>query len=419
MSLLDFTMQKDGQLPKIVLEVVTLESPISGVPGALAKIVSSNIIDSFLNYEFNSSILVPIDQFSFSFAMPAAFTDEGSATAFNTVVREGDIIKLSVNDDKIATGMVDTVDIEVSADRGEIITIHGRDLIGQLEDQDAVTVSLINGVLTSANPIYFENVRDVSTVINTLLKGTRIPALILQDVPAIPQVGFIFATEPMETKLAALQRFLEPLNVIFWSNEEGQLIVGKPSMNILNIIQGNFFCMKSQRDSNVLDMKATFSANQIPNVILPIYAGQQPAIQALQQNSVLNNAPGPDRLRRLGSVVQKVVTVADPKGGSVQDASEVNAIIGAGGSILQKYAEREIARQNQKELIVQVTIPGHVNESGDVYRVNTCYYIEFEQAAIREKMYCYEVHYVLDDSRGAMTRLSFCRTKTIVADGLL
>lgn len=421
MSLLE-TMQNDGQLPKISLEILSLEdaNAPAGIPGSLLKVVASTNIEFFLGYEFNSNVLVPVDQFNFSFAAPSSFTEDGDLIPVTEVFREGDIVYISIDDEKLACGRIDSVDIEVTADRGEIVTIHGRDFIGMLEDQDAISVSFNSqGVINSAKPIYAENVRDINVVLKQILEGTRIPGTVVKNSLNVPPEGFLFATEPTETKLAALQRFLEPFNVIFWANEEGQLVIGKPDMQGGATNEGDLYCIKSRRESNVLDIKATYSSSQIANVIIPIYSGNEKALQAFTQNAVLNNAPGPDRLRRLGSVMQKVVTVSNPNGADAQSLSQVNdvALNGRDNSTLSKYANREMARQNQKEIIVQVTVPGHINENGNAYRANTKYFIRFEQADIDETMYCFEANYMLDDQRGAMTRLSFCRLKTICAEG--
>lgn len=383
---------RGGRFPPIELRIKRLGKDLS-IPGVG--------LENFLSYKFDSSMLIPSDSFDFAFAAP----DE--RRTFRDYFQEGDIVQLFANNRQLATGLIDQTEIEVDNQWGEKVSIVGRDLLGQLEDQDAVSVE--------SNPFYASRAT-CQQVFRLVQQNTRLQRLRTQDAP---KKGYLFATEPGETKMTALQRYMEPLNILAWSDPDGTLVMGRP-----NMAQGPIatLCLeRSNRRSNVLDMKATFAAATVPNLIVPIWVGQEQVQTRIAKEQILRNtAAGAARLLNLGHFLPKVVLVSNPTGTSAQELSEVNQLEvvrdAAGGNILRAYAKREAARQNLRELQVQVVVPGHFNELGDPYRVDTCYQISFDRANIVEKMYLYHVQYELTVENGQRTRLFFTRVNTIVAD---
>ena len=75
-----------------------------------------------------------------------------------------------------------------------------------------------------------------------------------------------------------------------------------------------------------------------------------------------------------------------------------------------------MARQNQKEIIVQAVVPGHLNEKGEPYVIDTIYHIEYDRGGISKPMYLFQTEYVMDESSGQRTNLFFCNLGTIVSD---
>lgn len=382
---LERQVEQSGRLPPVAL----LLTPLDG-----SKPV---FLDRFLNYSFSSSILIPVDTFSFGFVAP------DDTRPLNRIMREGDVVSLIANGNSLATGIVDQTEVETDADFGEKCQLNGRDLMGQLEDHSMVSID--------SAPIY-GNSYTISSVINKIIENTRIPGLITQQAPA---AAYLFAGEPTESKLSALQRFLDPLNCLAWCAGNGKIIVGRP-----NMAQGpkaTLMLSKEKRISNVTDIKVIRSAAQIPNMVVPIWNGQENVQDRIgKQQVVVNPASGPARLLKLGHRLPRAVAYSAPNGDAPQDLSGINAIKTAGSNLLQAVAKREIARSNQKEVVVQVVVPGHFNELGEPYQVDTVYKVEYDRGDVNEKMYLFQVEYSFSEESGQKTSLYFCRLGTIVSD---
>lgn len=377
-------LARTGRMPPVSLVIKPLDN-------------SPNItLDRFLSYSFSSSILIPVDTFNFNFVSP-------DGPALNTMIKDGDIVVLSANNVQLASGIIDQTDIETDADFGEKGSITGRDLMSQLEDNDAISLD--------SKPL-FANALSVQNGVKSLLQNTRITQIELRSTP---NSQYLLATEPGESKLSALQRFLEPLNCLSWMGAAGQIIVGKPNMEQKE--KGKLILNKAKRQSNVLSMKAMRSSTQIPNVIVPVWSGQEIVTDRVPpQQRLYNAAYGPQRLFKLGHRLAKTVVVSAPNATDPQGLAGVNSLKAGGANILQAYAKREIARQNQKELIVQAVVPGHFNELGEPYVTDTVYRIEYDRAQIDENMYLFQVDYQLDEESGQKTNLFFCKLGTIVSD---
>lgn len=374
----------NGRFPPVTLTIKPLDN-------------SPNIVlDRFLSYQFSQSILIPVDTFSFSFVAP-------DGPPLNEIIKEGDICVLSANNVQIATGLIDTTDVETDGEFGEKGSVSGRDLMAQLEDQDAISID--------SKPLFAQKV-SVQNGVSALLKDTRITQLELRGAPS---ANYLLATEPGESKLAALQRFIEPLNCVAWTGPNGRLIVGKPDMAQQE--RGRLILSKTKRISNVLHMKAIRSSSQIPNVIIPVWSGQETVTDRVPvQQRLYNAAYGPSRLFKLGHRLPKSCVVSAPNATDPQGLAGVNSLKAGGANILQSYAKREMARNNQKELVVQAVVPGHFNELGEPYLTDTVYHIEYDRGGVDENMYLFQVDYSLDESGGQKTSLYFCRLGTIVSD---
>lgn len=388
MTVLNDYLKVNGQFPRVNLRIIPLDNT--------REILE---ITEFLSYSFQSSILVPVDTFTFTFTSP------GSTGSFLDYVQEGDIVELQCNDQIISTGIVDMVDIDTSVEAGEIVTVTGRDLMAQLEDQNAISVK--------DEPIY-SNRFPVKSVAGTLIKSTKIRGLKLQDSVS---GSWLFATEPNESKLAALQRYLEPLNLLAWMSPEGSLIIGKPNMSQEPL--GELVMSKETRNTtNVMQMKASYASSQIPNIIVPIWTGQENVQGRVPPSQrLLNTATGPSRLRKQNFLVPRAIVVSTPQGSDPQSLADINTITKAGGSnILQAYAKREIARANVNELLVQVVTAGHLNDEMIPFQADQVYMIRYPRASVSEKMYLMGVQYSCDAKSGPKTTLTFCKLGRIVAD---
>lgn len=389
-------LETAGRLPPVALKITPLDPAIE-----------PTFLDRALNYKFDSSILVPVDQFSFSVASP------DSVLPIPQIIHDGDVISLYANNVPICTGIIDSTEVEVDREFGEKVSIDGRNLLSQLEDQDAVSID--------STQIWGNNLT-VDGVMQILLNSTRVPKDILK--PDAPKKAYLFATEPGEKKLQALLRYLEPLNCLVWLNPQGKVVIGRPSQ--FDPPSGLIFCSRTKRDANVLDIRAHRSSATIPNMILPIWSGQESVQAAVGKEQVLlNKAKGPDRLRRLGHHLPRAVVVSNPRSAdpqefpdvtNIQVANQAQNVNKAGGSnLLQAYGKKEIARANKDELIVTAVVPGHYNENGMPYLIDQTYKVQFDRGDVDEIMYLFQVSYEMSEE-GQKTTLYLCRQNTLVSD---
>lgn len=383
-ALLDY-IKKNGRSPQVGLTIKPLD-------------LNRDLINltQFLSYSFSASVLIPVDAFSFSFTMP------NLKGPIDHYVREGDITEVTAGGTVIGTGVIDVVEIETTMDGGDVVHIHGRNLLGQLEDQS--TVNALDSPL-------WANKTSVESAVGALIQNTRIKGLIKQGTPS---GSFLFSTEPGESKLSALQRFVEPINCIIWGDANGYLIVGRPNMGQSPV--GVLTCDRDGRTSNVLSMKAIRSSTQIPNVFIPVWSGQEIATTRVAPSQrVLNPAEGPKRLRLANHNVQRCIVVSTPSGSDPQSLSDVNAITVGGSNILQSYALREIARANIQELVVQANVKSHFNDDMVPLLPDQVYSVNYSRAGVQEKLYIYEVEYTMDPRTGPRTSINMCRLGRIVA----
>ncbi len=375
-----------GRFPPVTLRI----KPLDGSYPAIS-------LQNFLSYQFDSSMLVPVDSFSFSFAAP------DDLKISSDYFREGDICELYANEIQLATGLIDQVEVEIDPEFGEKITVSGRDLMGQLEDQDIVS-------LDSAT--VFANQATVQQVYQLLVANTRIQNLRTQDAPVAAK---LFATEPGESKLSALARFMEPLNIIAWMDPGPTLVIGRP--NMAQPPKGTFVIDRQNRRSNCIGMKTVFAAATVPNIIVPIWVGQENVQNRVGvEQGIKNLAEGPARLLGLNHRLPKSVIVSNPQGSTAAALSTVNAFTSGYTNVLRAYAQREMARQNTKEVNVQVAMPGHLDGDGNPFKVDSTYTINFDRAfKVPLEMYCYQVQYTMSLDQGQRTNLFFTKKGTIVS----
>lgn len=358
------------------------------------------VVDNFLSYNFNTSMLIPVDNFSYTFSAP------GDDRPFTDYALEGDIVTLTANNTLIGTGIVDQIEIECDGDTGERVTINGRNLLGQLEDQSAVSLNM--------SPIY-ASMMPVIEAIEQLLQGTRLPKKVVNQDSS--EFTTLIATEAGETKLSAILRILEPVNSLVWAGPDGTLIVGKPDFS--QGVTGKLMLNKKKRTSNVLSMRAVRSATSIPSRYVACWTALEESVQnRLQKNRIYSNtAEGPARLFREGhtntkTVVSSITTGADAAG--ADNASRIIYSEKKGTTVLDQMIFRQMAKDNFNELLVTCVMAGHCDENGYPFIPDSVYNIEYDRAGIQENMYLYSVEYQGNDQRGQWTILNFCKLGTIV-----
>lgn len=400
-ALLDY-IQANGRTPPVTLSIFALED-----------INSERQFDQFVSYKFGSSILVPVDTFECEVYYRRI---DGQRKP-----REGDVFVLRANGQAISTGIVDQLSMKTLARGGTTLHIVGRDLLGQWEDQDSVSLD---------SSILYSNNYTVDQVVRALANNTRIDPNRLEKRDA-PKQPYLAATQPGESKISSMQRYCQALDIYFWMSGDGRLIVGRPDMyGIRSGNKGTWFCLEDGRKSNVTAIGSTRASTQIPNIMLPIWTGQENVqSRTLPQKPLYNRAEGPARLRSYGHRVPKAVVTSTPQGSAPQDLADVNALIIAkqnadqqklsesgAATILQAYAKREMARANVKELKVEVNIPGHYNGRAEAVMPDQTYRIQYDNDDIDKDMYLFEVEHSMDSKTGPTSKLIFTNQTAIVSD---
>lgn len=398
-------LQKHGRFPPFSLSIFPLEDLNREI-----------FIDKFMSYRFQSSILIPVD----SWAAEIKYDLDLKDLSGRLRPSEGDIVVLRANGIPVATGQIDHLDMETDAKSGTKLTIQGRDLLGMWEDQDSVTIDskILDGKLYT-----------VDQVIAALAINSRInPKKIIKR--TAPRNPYLFATQPGETKLSSIQRFCEALDIYFWMSGDGNLIIGKPDMYGIRSPsdRSRFFVSRRDRSSNVLSMRSSRNSTSVPAYIVPLWNGQEGILgRDAPLPSVKNRNKGPIRLKNLGHTIIKAIVTSTPQGSAPQDLADINALLVAGQqqntqidfknaqTILNAYAEREMAKLNMKTLQVQVTTPGHYNDRAEPILIDQVYRIQYDVDQIDQDMFLYEVEYTMTEGEGQRTRMFFCPQDSLVS----
>jgi prophage tail gpP-like protein len=358
----------------------------------------SQTLRTFTSYEFDRNLLVPASAFRFS--------APGVSTATRLAIRSGDMAELfAVREDgskeQLATGFIDDTDTHITPSMVDYI-LTGRDTPSALVDNSAIDAN--NRV------IMIENVR-IDTILGQLILNTRIPAGILTQ--QIPNGQLLFQTNPGETKINALQRYLEFTNCLLWADPNGQLIIGRPDFT--QVSSGNLILNSSNPvANNLLEARVKRNVNTaIRTIVTQIQSASlvdaAPYTVGNQDSDMMATKPG------VGRSVYRLFTYGDGN-----DAVNTVTAIGNGGSagpfdIGNALSLREIAMENMKILDVEAVVQGHLNGDDEAFDVDQIYDVQIEDENVNEIMYVYAVNYSLTPERGLITRLRLCRKGTIVA----
>jgi prophage tail gpP-like protein len=376
---------------------IELESYPAGQELGSAKRVGQSLT-TFSSYSFARDMLVP--------ASPFRFTAEGVDYAKILAIRSGDTSELWISTpsgDKVqlATGFIDETDAHTTASTDEYV-LTGRDTLGQLVD---------NAAIDANNKIIHLDQVSLPNLALTLIKNTRMPQQI--ENRGCPTGLILFRTNPGETKINSLQKYLEYTNCQAWTLPNGVLAVGKPNMAQEHM--GALIMKRSDpRLNNVLDIRSRRNVNA---------AIRQIAVQLQTQNlvdpasiTILNADKDMLRASKFGAgkSVYRSFSL-----GNGEDAVNQLILVGNNGTPQQighALALRELARGNMQLLDVECVVRGHVNENGTPYNIDQVYHVEYEKDAVDEDMYVHSVSYDLTKDRGRTTTLKLCRLGTLVAD---
>lgn len=357
---------------------------------------------TFDSYSFQRSILTPASSFR--------FTAPGVDPTLRQAIRSGDTVTLWGIDNNgeaapAGTGFIDETDTHINPSRVEFV-LTGRDVLGQLVDNTAVD--------SNNRIINIQNVT-IDKILGVLLLNTRInQGYATQQTPNGP---LIFQTNPGETKINALQRYLEFMNCLVWSGADGRVIIGKPnfaqpnsatlSLNATGSSKNNILEARVKRAPNLAVRQCITQLQTLGQVDAGAYTllNQDPDVQALAKSLV-------------GRSVYDVFSYG-------QGADAVNQVIQVGNqsgnyqTIGAALSRRTIARENMKVIDVEVLVQGHFNDSGALYDIDQMYEVQISDENVNEDMYVYQVEYELTLEHGITTRMHLCRKGSICADSAI
>ena len=367
-----------------------------------AQASSKNVVTpirTFTSYNFDKNILTPASAFR--------FTAPGVDKSLRLAIRSCDLVTIwavdsTGNKQPIGTGIIDETDTHVTPNSVDYL-LTGRDMLGQLVDNAAVDAQ--NRIV----PV--DNV-GIKTIVSSLIANTRIPpGFFMQQVP---NGRFLFQTAPNETKINALQRYLEFTNCLVWTNPQGQVIVGKPdftqnSSGYLKISSTN------PAANNCLEARVRRSTN---------HAIRQIVVQQ-QKFDLVNPLPftlynnDPDVQAVAASKGGRSVYTTFTYGGDGTDA--VNQLKGVGNqggtpnAMGAQLAARQLAKENVNILDIEIVVQGHMNENDNAYDIDQIYNVQIDDENVSEDMYVYACSYELTIEHGMLTRLKLCRLGTLTA----
>lgn len=361
----------------------------------------TNPISTFNSYNFDRNMLTPASAFR--------FTAPGVDKNVRQAIRSGDMLALYAvreTDGKkfqICTGFVDETDTHVVPNNVDYV-LTGRDTLGQLVDNSSIDAN--NKIQNTTNI-------NIGTFLTQLLATTRIPKGFVSQ--QVPNGTLLVNTNPGETKITSLQRYLDFMNCLVWTNPQGQVVIGKPNFSQE---KSGFLILSSTNtnNNNLLEARVRRSTNTaIRQVVTQLQSlGQVDAgLFTVRNQDVDMKAVAAYKVGRsiyqlfsYGSgndIVNQVQQVGN------QNASPQN--IGAA------LSRREIAKENIKVIEVEAVVRGHFNENGIPYGIDQIYNVQIEDDSVSEDLYVYAVSYELTLDHGVLTRLKLCRVGTSLVDG--
>lgn len=357
-------------------------------------------VSIFTSYSFDRNILVPASAFR--------FTAEGIDAKQRQAIRSADLVSLYVRNSsgrvsKLSTGFIDETDTHVTPTSVSYV-LTGRDTIGQLVDNAAIDADnkIVHGGQANLTMVQ---------IAQELVKNTRMAqSVVSRNTPA---GGLLYQTNPGETKISVLQRYLEIMNCLAWTTADGVLIIGKPTMAVTPI--NRLWMTKDairRQQNNLLEVRVKRS----PNLAIRKIAVQMQDLAITDPTPATVNNTDPD-----------MVSIATAKAGrsvyrtfSLGNGTEAyDKLVGVGNgqgvvSMGKALALREMAMDNAKVLDVECVVAGHINENGDPYDIDQVYEVVVDDDGLALPMYVYGVRHDYTKERGPITSLRLCKIGALV-----
>ncbi len=381
---------------------VILESkPASNSVVNTAGSAFTNSIATFNSYNFDRNLLTPASAFR--------FTAPGIDKSVRQSIRSGDMVGLYAVSEtdgtkwQIATGFVDETDTHIVPGNVEYV-LTGRDTLAQLVDN--ASVDALNKIQNTTNIT-------LTNFMKQLLANTRIPqGFIGQDLPNGP---LLVNTNPGETKINSLQRYLDFMNCLVWTNAQGQIVVGRP--NFSQLPAGSLVMNSSAtKNNNLLEARVRRNTNTaIRQIVTQLQTlGQTDAgfYTVRNQDVDMQKVSG----YKVGRSVYQLFSYGSGND-TLNQITQVGNQNASPQNLGASLSRREIAKDNVKVIEVEAVVRGHFNEQGIPYNIDQIYDVQIEDDSVSEPMYVYGVSYELTMEHGVLTRLKLCRVGTTLVDG--
>jgi prophage tail gpP-like protein len=360
---------------------------------------NTSTVRTFNSYSFQRSVLTP--------ASPFRFTAPGLSLAARQAIRSGDMVSAYVVDNygqkqPFATGFIDETDTHIMPTSVEYV-LTGRDTLSPLVDNSSVDAN---------NKVIVLKQCQLATLLQQLMLNTRINKLSIVR-QNIPTGTFLVQSNPGETKINTLERYMQLANCLIWTNSQGQPVLGKP--NMAQVAAGALtLSTSSPKQNNLLEARVRRNVNNAIRII----------VSQLQTLDLVDAASF-----TLTNNDQDMLAISQaPAGRSVyqtfsygEGTEAVNQLVGLGnqGASYQKLGYqlslRELAKDNMRILEVEAVVRGHTNEQNVPYDIDQVYSVRIDDDGVLEDMYLHSVTYEMTLEHGPLTRLNLCRLGAIVA----
>ncbi len=397
--------------------------------------------DRWISYEFSSDFLTPTDHFTFQLA----FDELGLPEKQRDALRMGARVRLYVQDNVLADGRIDAIEISSDRRQGNSYTIRGRDRLGQTLDAVAdPTFQLKNGATladflkrlftpfgwSSDQQIIPDNkanrnvktgaIRGVPLTKGGKKKGPRpIKSFVLhQTKPYNHESVFHFAS-----------RVAERHGLWIWASADGEtLIVGQPDFD-----QEPIFTLKRSADGNgnVISGTVVHDMTDQPSMIIadshsgggefgkgrnksyiinPLLGFNDdgdpiPEVQAVLEKhpgASKNIMPSQSRFLRVENIPARPMFLHDNESRTQEQ--------------LDNFVKREMSLLVRKGVSAHYVVEGHGQKIGGefvAWSVDTVVRVRDEAADLAEDMYVLGVHFSKSRSAGTTTRLDLIRLNSI------
>lgn len=309
------------------------------------------------SYEIDSDFLIPADAFRFEIGVSSEHTHLPDLS--------GQEVKISINNEIVLTGIVDTTHHGISK-TSRTFTLNGRDKASILVDCSA-PITNVKGLTV------FEAVQKIVKPLGITQVEFR-----AENNPRLDKVDI----EVGETAWQAAIRCANAAGLHLWFDPKGILIVGGADYSTPPV--ATLCCLKSGERNNFEQAQLTYDVSQ-----------QFSEITFLAQR---HGRSGDENKNNLKWVYKNAaMTTYKPKTVVVPDVEDLNA--------LQKWAKKYISDCILEGFTLSITVPDHKTQSGQLWQPGQRVHVICEEYDIDAIFFLMGRRFMLSRSGGTQTEL--------------